>query len=81
MHRVTVDAAVEKELRRAAGVAEICDSAGRVIGYFRPSQVPRHLLDAADVPVEQLLERGRSRTGRTLADVITSCEADTGGHG
>lgn len=59
MTRVTVDADVEQKLRQAAVVAEICDSAGRVIGYFRPRQVPQHLLDLADVPVEQLIERGR----------------------
>jgi hypothetical protein len=82
MQRVTVDAAVEQELRRAAVVAEICDSSGRVIGYFRPRQVPQHLLELADVPVEQLLERGRLRSGRPLSVVISDCEsAADGGRG
>ncbi|MFM7242925.1 MAG: hypothetical protein ACKO40_01950 [Planctomycetaceae bacterium] len=61
MQRVTVNGSVEQELRRAAVVAEVCDSSGRVIGYFRPRQVPQHLLDLVDVPMEQLLERGRLR--------------------
>ena len=79
MTRVTVDAAVERELLRAAVIAEICDSSGRVIGYFRPRQVPQHLLDLADVPVDQLLDRGRLQSGRPLSEVVSACEAATDG--
>ena len=79
MMRVMVDGTVEQELRRAGRVAEICDSAGHVIGYFRPRQVPQHLLDLADGNVEELLERGRQRTGRPLSEVISDCEAGADG--
>ena len=79
MVRVIVDSAVEQQLRRAGVVAEICDSSGQVIGYFRPRQVPQHVLDLADGNVEELLARGRERTGRPLAEVISDCEAAADG--
>jgi hypothetical protein len=81
MNRVIVDASTGLELRKAGVVAEICDPAGKVIGYFRPSQVPQHLLDIADVPIDALLERGRLRIGRPLSAVISDCEAGNGGQG
>lgn len=82
MHRVTVDAAVEQELCRAKTVAEICDSSGRVIGYFVPRHVSQHLLEYDDIPVDELLDRGRQRSGRPLSIAISDCEAAAGGdHG
>lgn len=80
MHRVTVDAAVKQELCRAKTVAEICDSSGRVIGYFRPRHVPQHLLDYDDILVDELLDRGRQRSGRLFSAVIADCESTASGN-
>jgi len=74
MHRVMVDAATIRQLEQSESVTEICDSAGNVIGTFRPCRVPRDLLDSDEGPREELIRQGRLRTGRPFADVIADLE-------
>jgi len=74
MTRITLDADACQRLDAVVDhTAEICDSEGRVIGYFvpdgrRPGQPPEGL----EIPLStELTERRRGiRSGRTLDEIL-----------
>ena len=74
MTRITLDAAACQRLDAIVDhTAEICDSEGRVIGYFvpdgrRPGQPPEGL----EIPLsKEMTEKRRgTRTGRTLDESL-----------
>jgi hypothetical protein len=74
MHRLVVDKAMSRELAQSTSLTEVCDTDGKVIGIFCPKQIPQDLLDGNDVPVDELIEQGKLRGGRLLADVIADLE-------
>jgi hypothetical protein len=74
MHRVIVDEVTGRELAQSTSLTEVCDTDGNVIGIFCPKQIPQDLLDGNDVPVDELIEQGKLRGGRLLADVIADLE-------
>jgi hypothetical protein len=74
MHRVIVDEVTGRELAQSTSLTEVCDTDGNVIGIFCPKQIPQDLLDGTDVPVDELIEQGKLRSGRLLADVIADLE-------
>jgi hypothetical protein len=74
MQRVTVNDATRRRLAETTSLAEICDSDGNIIGIFCPRGIPQDVLEADDVSVEELVEQGKLRTGRRLADVIAELE-------
>ena len=74
MTRITLDAAVCQRLDEIVDhTAEICDSEGRVIGYFvpdgrRPGQPPKGL--GVPLSTEMTEQRRGKRTGRTLDEIL-----------
>jgi len=73
MQRVTVDDATRRELVQARSVVEICDSSGKVIGMFQPSEVSRQW----EPPPLDESERQRLLAlppGRKLAEIIADLE-------
>ncbi len=72
MARITLDSEVCRKLDAVAEAVEICDLAGRVIGFFLPEN-GRPGVPPADLRVplsdEEVERRRQARSGRTL-DVI-----------
>ena len=74
MTRITLDAAVCQRLDAIVDhTAEICDSEGRVIGYFvpdgrRPGQPPSGL--KIPLSTDMTEQRRGKRTGRTLDEIL-----------
>lgn len=73
MQRVTVNDATRRELARARSIVEICDSSGKVIGMFQPSEVSRQWEPS---PLDES-ERQRllaAPAGRKLSEIITDLD-------
>lgn len=73
MVRYTLDSETSRRLGAAAQPVELCDDAGRVIGFFLPEGSPRGVPPAGlEVPLgnEEIERRRRSRSGRTLDEIL-----------
>jgi hypothetical protein len=75
MTRVILDRATLDKLNGLKQPAELCDEAGRTVGYFRPA-VDRSLYDRVQIPIgeEELQRRERELGGRTLAEILADLE-------
>ena len=74
MHRIVVDEKMSDEFRRAGALAEVCDPAGNVVGYFRLRAVPPEVLAMPEGAAAELRRRAATRSGRPFADVISDLE-------
>ena len=75
MDRITVNKNTADSLARSRKPSELCDSSGRVLGYFRPAADLR-IHDETDIPVteEELDHRSKTEGGRTLAEIMADLE-------
>lgn len=73
MVRYTLDSEACRRLGEANQAVELCDDAGKVIGFFLPEAGPRGLpppgLDSP-LSVEEIERRRQARTGRTLDEIL-----------
>lgn len=74
MQRIVVDQEMSDEFRKAGSLAEICDPAGNVVGYFRVRAVPPEVLELPERSMAELQRRAEHRSGRPLAEVIHDLE-------
>lgn len=77
MVRYTLDAETCRRLGEAMQTVELCDDAGRVIGFFLPESASRGQPPAGlQVPLtEDEIERRRARrSGRTLDEILRRFE-------
>jgi hypothetical protein len=73
MVRYTLDSETSRHLEAAAQPVELCDDAGRVIGFFLPEVDARGKPPAGlEVPLstEEIERRRQSRSGRTLDEIL-----------
>ncbi len=69
MIRIAVDAELQARLTEEGGAVEICDQAGRTIGYFSPTAPSGRLKDLSpfsDADIQRFRQQGK---GRPLADI------------
>jgi len=66
MTRIILDPATSARLGAVAGRAELCDNAGRTLGYFTPA-VDRALYEGVEIPFseEELARADKEAEGRT----------------
>jgi hypothetical protein len=78
MDRIILDQTIWSILRKATDDAELCDAAGRVVGYFTPSTDPA-LYAGVESPTspDELLRRKQEGGGRPLADILRDLENGT----
>ena len=73
MVRYTLDSETSRRLGASAQPVELCDEAGRVIGFFLPEGAPCGVPPAGlEVPLgtEEIERRRQSRSGRTLDQIL-----------
>lgn len=73
MVKVTLDAALLTHLNQVDTALEICDAAGRTVGYFHPAvRLPLVEGPSARSPFsdEELQTRREQRAARPLADLL-----------
>ena len=75
MDRIVLDQTSVSALGRIGGFTELCDPAGRVVGYFTPAH-SASLYDGVECPVsdEELRRRAGSGQGRTLPEIMADLE-------
>lgn len=73
MVRYTLDSETCRQLGEANQAVELCDGAGKVIGFFLPEAGPRGLPPPgieSPLSAEEIEHRRRARTGRTLDEIL-----------
>jgi hypothetical protein len=73
MTRFVVDADTAEALRKAHSRIELCDAAGRTLGYFDPANGPSHLSgEDREGPFtgEQLKQFRNEPGGKPLAEIL-----------
>lgn len=73
MVRYTLDSETCRRLGEVNQAVELCDGAGKVIGFFLPDAGPRGLPPAgleSPLSQEEIERRRRARTGRTLVEIL-----------
>ena len=74
MTRVVVDSEIWGKLNNPQGPVELCDQAGRTLGYLYPASSPSDL-DSGKVlspfSDEELLRREEEPGGRSLEEILT----------
>ena len=75
MTRITLDPAALANLDRLTEPVEVCDTSGRVVGYFHPAADER-LYRSVQVPFtdEELDRFEQEPGGRSLAEIISDLE-------
>ena len=71
MMRLCVDAALEAKLTQAGGPLEICDQAGRTIGFFQPTPPPGTLKELSPFSDEEIEELSKQCSGRPLNEILS----------
>ncbi len=77
MVRYTLDSETCRRLAEAEQAVELCDDAGRVIGFFLPEGAARGLPPAGlPIPLsdEEIARRRANRSGRTLEAILRGRE-------
>lgn len=77
MVRYTLDPETSRLLGEATQAVELCDGAGKVIGFFLPECGGRGLPPAgleSPLSAEEIKRRRNTRTGRTLDEILQSVE-------
>lgn len=77
MVRYTLDSETSRQLGEATQAVELCDGAGKVIGFFLPECGGRGLPPAgleSPLSVEEIERRRTTHTGRTLDEILRSVE-------
>ena len=76
MQRIILDQNIWSVLRKTNDDAELCDAAGRVVGYFTPATDPA-LYSGVESPTspDELLRRKQEGGGRPLADILHDLES------
>lgn len=71
MNKIVADLELVSELSQQDDIAAICDSTGRLVGYFTPALSPADY-EGVDAPAteEELDRRSREGGGRTLAEIM-----------
>jgi hypothetical protein len=72
MTRVVIDQSIRSKLNDLGGQIDLCDEAGRTVGYFLPADLHHKLILAwakADVSDEELERRRKEPGGRTLQEI------------
>lgn len=76
MAKVTLNAAVEAFLQQLTEPTELCDSGGKVVGIFHPTNGNGAKPEwKSPFTREELERRRKQRTGRALADIIKDLES------
>jgi hypothetical protein len=73
MTKLVVDAAMQAKLNPLNGLLEICDEAGRTLGYFHPVLTQNHSGESSiqsPFTEEELERRRQQRTGRPLNEIL-----------
>jgi len=74
MIKLTVDAELQRKLTEAGQPLEICDQAGRLIGYFQPKPTADELIKMSPYTEEELEELCEQRDGRPLSEIWRDLE-------
>jgi len=76
MTKLVVDEVFGTRLKSLETAVEICDEAGRMIGYFQPvlSGAPSGDAPECPIPDEEIERRRQQRGGRPLADILADLE-------
>ena len=70
--KISIDPDLQAKLTNLAAEVELCDSAGRTLGYFVPTERYLKLMAAwlnAQITDEELERRDKEPGGRTLAEI------------
>ncbi len=73
MQEVTVEPALGEKLGQLAGQAILCDSEGRVLGFFQPLRDRPNRAELQLEPpwsIEESKERCKARTGKPLEEIL-----------
>lgn len=71
MTSVTIDDKTLQRLRSVSDAVQLCDDAGRVIGYFRPACGAQGYPEPPTLPPEELQRRLAAPDGRTISEILT----------
>jgi len=75
MNRVVVDPTTLNTLGNLHEPSELCDAAGRVLGYFTPAAGKSQYAGVqSPTPPEELARRSREGGGRTLREIVADLE-------
>lgn len=77
MVRYTLNSETSRHLGEATQAVELCDEAGKVIGFFLPEGGGRGLPPSgltSPLTAEEIERRRTTRTGRTLDEILRSVE-------
>lgn len=77
MVQVRLDSETCRQLGSVSQTVELCDTEGRVIGFFLPESGPHGLPPAGlEIPlsVEEVQRRRQARSGRTLDEILRGLE-------
>ena len=73
MHEITVESALGEQLGRVPGQTIVCDTEGRVLGFFSPAPDRPKREDLNLEPpwtIEESRERSKARTGKPLSEIL-----------
>ncbi len=73
MKKIILEPAMEEKLEGLAGQTILCNSEGRVLGFFSPSHDrlrPEDLQLEPPWSIEESRERCKARTGKPLAEIL-----------
>jgi hypothetical protein len=72
MTKVVIDQSIRSKFSNLGEQIELCDEAGRTLGYFLPAELHRQLLRAwaeTQISEEELERRRKEPGGRTLDEI------------
>jgi hypothetical protein len=76
MTRITADASLLAKLDNLSSVVQVCDDAGRTLGYFHPAG-PSARATMSPVSDEEIEKCRQQKTGRPLSEIMTELESQS----
>lgn len=70
MTKLFVDASLDAQLTNLREPAELCDHAGRILGFFHPVARPLDASAASPFSDEEIARQREQRQGSPLAEVL-----------
>ena len=81
MSKIVVDAELGAKLAEAAGMLEVCDPSGRILGSFYPIPWPpgaKSLKDLSPYSDEEIEEFRKEKGGRPLREIWKDLDGEGG---
>jgi hypothetical protein len=74
MTKLCIDATLAERLQQVSGMVELCDPAGRPLGWFQSDRLDRYNGPECPLPDELLEQIEQSGRGRPLPEILRDLE-------